>query len=272
MASNTAQPTVGLLLLAALIVAALGTRPAADKPADLIQNADGSDADRPDARTLRDLAGLSVGLQTLRQLGAMLEAAPPAIEAANHSAEQGIAVLETATDAWMRASAFAIASLPRAETPGAGLAAIEEAPADPAEIAARLGLLRPEAVAAWSDAVADALGRTRESAVESLVRIYASLDDRAASLGERLAGLWHLGDRVSSSLQLFVSAGAAEPPSPAATPRVLLSPEPVMPSSPTGHGGWWSPMGSDLPGFESGWYDQLTDSMLPHDYDIPHAR
>ncbi len=281
MASNTAQPTVGLLLLAALIVAALGTRPTSDQASESIGKAEGPNADRPDPRTLRDLAGLSVGLDALREFGAMIEATPSVVAVANRSAEQGVAALERAADAWRQSSSLVMASMPQPQpqpqtAPVTGIqsetVAVEASPESVSSIASRLGLLRPEVLAAWSDAITGALGRSREAAVESLAALHASLGDHASSIGERLAVLAEARAPVSSGLRLFASAGSAERPAPVAPPNILLSPEPALPASPTGHGGWWSPLGSDLPGFETGWYDQLTDSMLPHDYDIPHAR
>lgn len=269
MASSTTQPTVGLLLLAALIVAALGTRPSADEAAQSIGKAEGPEADRPDPRTLRDLAGMSVGLETLRQLNALVEAAPAAIETANRSAEQGVAAIGTAADAWRLASTLAKAALPERASPPLDQTVAADLSEDVQEVAQRLGLLQPETIASWADAINGALAQSREAAVATLANLHASLGERALALGDRLAELG--AAPIAPGLKLFASAGQVERPAPPTPRNMPLSVELELPS-PTGHGGWWSPMGSEFPGFDSGWNDYLSDSMLPHDYGIPHAR
>lgn len=287
MASRTTQPTVGLLLLAALIVAALGTRPGDAERVTSVGEAEGPETERPDARTLRDLAGLSVGIDTLRRLGSIIETAPAAIEAANQAAADGVDTLATAATALREASAQMLAALPAAANTDASVVAqafeevLETDREEAVRIAARLGLMEAEAVRSWGRTIAGAMARARQRAGDSIETLHAAVEERAAgtslTLGDLADRLARAAAPLSSGLRLYASAGLAEraapAPKPAAAPSpgVLLSPEPVLPP-PTGHGGWWSPMGADIPGFEHGWYDAFTDSMLPHDRDIPHAR
>lgn len=299
MASNTTQPTVGLLLLAALIVAALGTRPGTNASSDnTLAGADpeSNDAQRPDAKTLRDLAGLSVGLDALRQLGAMIESAPSVaesiVEAATPPAEQIASGLDRAADLWRNAAMQMLASQPSAEeiafdgTPLAELAT-EEASEEVTQIAARLGLMQSETLRAWGANTALALAAAPDRAIERLTGLgVTGVADAAEALVRLLDRAMRASAPISSSMRLFAAAGTTEQAAPAETASairpapvtqvpVTIAPAPVidLPAiAPAGHGGWWSPMGSDLPGFENGWHDGLTDAMLPVDHDNPHAR